>query len=124
MIATRVSCGVAEITNSFDIKTPRRAWPRSGLAHGCALGPAMQEGRGSYNYFCSSDGHLPRSKIFVSFRRPSTGRKARQLPDNHAAGLVDETSKTNVHHQPKSKKHEQSGRPAITHQRQRNSGDR
>src|ERR1700688_2455382 len=100
MIATRVSCGVAEITNSFDIKTPRRAWPHSGLAHRSALSPAMQEGRGSYKYFCSSDGHLPHSKILFLSGGPSTRRKARQWPDSHTAGLVDKTPETNVHHQP------------------------
>jgi hypothetical protein len=37
--------------------------------------------------------------------------------------LIDEAAKSHVHHQAQSQKYKQRGRPAVTHERQRDSGD-
>src|SRR5712691_2519262 len=55
---------------------------------------------------------------------PLASFTARRWLESSATSSVDETPDADVHHEPQCQKDKHCGRAAVTHKRQRNSGDR
>src|ERR1700683_3188773 len=130
-MATRVSCGDADITKSFDIKTPRRASPGAGARHPDAPLRAVRNGRKG-----------PATLGYVRHHAMQTSQytNSRPRPDFHPGAWrgssiflcclcfitvllllpscwaqIDEAAESHVHHQAQSQEYKQRGRSAVAH---------
>src|SRR3990170_5202314 len=110
-MATRVSCGAAEMTSSLDMKTPRRASRRAEGVRSGAHPPASVAGGAER----PGKTAIRSPRLFQVSPACDAASKFRSLPAtapgispagcNRGAGSVDEPPEADVHHQTQRQKH-------------------
>src|ERR1700683_2047288 len=131
-MATRVSCGFAEMTISFDIYTPHGASDGGGT-HASAeqdvgLDSARRAAQERLIRLCDCFPHRCLPDLKIEFPACDIARLG-FLPKFGLlslllAGSIDETTHAYVHHESQCQKYKGRCGSSVTHQRQRNSGYR
>src|SRR6202161_4828553 len=131
-MATRVSCGFAEMTISFDIYTPHGASdgaaPPASAGKDDSLDSARRAAQERLIRLCDCFPHRCLPDLKIEFPACDIARLG-FLPKFGLlsllqAGSIDETTHANVHHESQCQTYKGCGGSSVTHQRQRNSSYR